>query len=242
MSGWMGIFDNDSRFGRMVTKWGILIAANLMFLLFSLPVFTIGASLCGLYSVVLGCQRGDGILNPFQVFWRGFTDNFRHGTIFWLGILGGLILCRLEIFWCSQFPGPARFFQYGLESLTMMFFVFAMYIFPVLAAFRAPFARQISNALFFAGRSIPVLLLSGILFSGTLGITLLYPEWRPLFAFYWCFCGFSVLSWLHSKLLLRLFTPYLPKVNGFRQGKEETLHEKKPDQESSLNEMKRMGM
>ncbi len=36
---------NESPFGRLMTKVGIIICANLMFILFSLPVVTIGASL-----------------------------------------------------------------------------------------------------------------------------------------------------------------------------------------------------
>ena len=35
---------NDSAFGRLMTRCGVVIGANLMFVLFSLPVITIGAS------------------------------------------------------------------------------------------------------------------------------------------------------------------------------------------------------
>ena len=34
---------SESTFGRLMTKIGIIICANLMFVLFSLPVLTIGA-------------------------------------------------------------------------------------------------------------------------------------------------------------------------------------------------------
>ena len=37
--------DNDSFFGRFMTKLGIIIAANIMFVLLSIPFFTIGAGL-----------------------------------------------------------------------------------------------------------------------------------------------------------------------------------------------------
>ena len=37
-----GFLDNDSFFGRFMTKLGIIIAANIMFVLLSIPFFTIG--------------------------------------------------------------------------------------------------------------------------------------------------------------------------------------------------------
>ena len=42
-----GFLDNDSFFGRFMTKLGIIIAANIMFVLLSIPFFTIGAGLSG---------------------------------------------------------------------------------------------------------------------------------------------------------------------------------------------------
>ena len=62
----------DSAFGRVMTKIGIIIAANLMFVLFSLPIVTIGASYAGLYRVMLKTLRSGGVTNPFKQFWLGF--------------------------------------------------------------------------------------------------------------------------------------------------------------------------
>lgn len=239
MSVWMGLFDNESRFGKAVTKLGILIGANLMFVFFSLPVVTMGASLCGLYYVILKCQRGDGMLNPFRTFWKGFADNFKEATFFWIAILGGLTLIRLEIFWCSQFSGPVREFRYGLEGLAVMLLVFGMYVFPVLSAFRAPVGRQISNALFFAGRSVLILLLLGISWAAPFALTYLFGDWLPLAAFFWCFFGFSGLAWLQGGLLLHLFTPYLPAGKDLSQPVEGN---RKKHIRATLGEMRRMGM
>ena len=48
-----GFLDNDSFFGRFMTKLGIIIAANIMFVLLSIPFFTIGAGFSALYYVLL---------------------------------------------------------------------------------------------------------------------------------------------------------------------------------------------
>ncbi|MCD7843485.1 MAG: YesL family protein, partial [Clostridiales bacterium] len=71
-----GFLSNDSAFGRLMTRLGIIIAANIMFAIFSLPVVTIGASYVALYHVMFKTLRGDGVINPFKQFWIGFKTNF----------------------------------------------------------------------------------------------------------------------------------------------------------------------
>ena len=57
---------NESSFGRVMTKIGIIICANLMFVFFSIPVVTIGASLTAMYHVMLKTLRGKGNINPMH--------------------------------------------------------------------------------------------------------------------------------------------------------------------------------
>ena len=64
---------NESSFGKFMTKFGIIVCANLMFVLFSLPMVTIGASYVALYHVMLKTLRGDGVLNPFKQLFKVFS-------------------------------------------------------------------------------------------------------------------------------------------------------------------------
>lgn len=75
---------NESSFGKVMTKIYIIICANLMFVLFSLPIVTIGASYAALDHVMLKTLRGDGNLSPFKQFWIGFKTNFKQATIAWV--------------------------------------------------------------------------------------------------------------------------------------------------------------
>lgn len=106
------IFDNDSVFGQLMTRCGTIIAANLLFLLFSTPVVTTGAAWTALHYTMMKMLREKEI-NPFKTFWNGFRTNWKQSTLafssasFLLGILA------LEIFWCSQFTGFLSWFTYG---------------------------------------------------------------------------------------------------------------------------------
>ena len=79
-----GFLDNDSFFGRFMTKLGIIIAANIMFVLLSIPFFTIGAGFSALYYVMFRTLRSEGVVNPFKEFWTGLRVNFKQATISWI--------------------------------------------------------------------------------------------------------------------------------------------------------------
>ena len=70
-----GFLDNDSFFGRFMTKLGIIIAANIMFVLLSIPFFTIGAGFSALYYVMFRTLRSEGVVNPFKEFWTGARES-----------------------------------------------------------------------------------------------------------------------------------------------------------------------
>ena len=64
-----------------MTHCGVAIGANLMFVLFSLPVITTGAAWTALEYTMLRAERGDGVINPFKEFWKGFKATWKQSTI-----------------------------------------------------------------------------------------------------------------------------------------------------------------
>ena len=79
-----GIFNNESPFGRAMNLCGIVIIANILFVLVSMPVVTAGPAFVAMYHVMLRFLRSDGDINPFKEFWIGLKNNFRQAIIVWL--------------------------------------------------------------------------------------------------------------------------------------------------------------
>lgn len=72
-----------SRFCVMLVK---LLGLNMLTLLFSIPVITIGASLTAMYDILLKLFRGDE--EPFaKRFVASFRENFKQSTLLWLPFL-----------------------------------------------------------------------------------------------------------------------------------------------------------
>ena len=101
---------NDSPFGRLMTKIGIIICANLMFILFSLPVVTIGASYAALYRVMFKTMRSGGVTNPFKQFWLGFKTSFLQATIVWVIYAALMIFGYFDVQICLSAGEPISYF------------------------------------------------------------------------------------------------------------------------------------
>ena len=71
----------SEKLSKIVTLTGTAVLINVMFLLFSLPIVTIGQSWCGLMTAIRYNIRGDGW---FQGFWTGFKRRFLRGTVAWI--------------------------------------------------------------------------------------------------------------------------------------------------------------
>ena len=238
-----GFLDNDSAFGRLMTRCGVLIAANVLFALSTVPIVTVGAGWAALYHVLLRTLRGDGELNPFREFWKGWKTNWKQATVCWLAILFLLVFLALEWYWCGQFGGAFLQWRFGLVMIAAAVILLAIYLFPTMAAFEASIPDLLRFSLYFALKK-PLYLIV-ILFFHLFPPLLTYSDLGtlPLYAFLWCTIGFAAIGMLTATLLLQEFQPFLPAVDAcgdFITDDDESGGEK--SESEILEEMKKLGM
>lgn len=88
----MKIFSYESRFSQLLLKLCYSCFLNFLWLLCSIPIFTIGASTTALYYVSLKIVR-DEENHIAKAFFKSFRQNFKQATVLWLILLGiGLFL------------------------------------------------------------------------------------------------------------------------------------------------------
>ena len=133
------LFGEESPVGRFLNRMFVIVASNLLFVLFSVPVVTIGASLSALNYTMMKYRRGDRHFKVASMFWRGFRESFAKATVCFV-VYGLLMLFQvLEISWCRQFTGPVALFQYALVGLmvleTIVAICVALYVVPLVATY-----------------------------------------------------------------------------------------------------------
>ena len=190
----------------MMTKCYIIIGANLMFVLFSLPVATIGPALASLYYVMLECLWHDSSINPFAGFWKGFRANFVQGILCELLFAAAGLLLFLDIRFCRQ--QEWNLFLVLLYAILILLVITGSFLFPVMAAFRDSIPHLIRNALFFAFRRPWKLIPVTVLPLAAAAVTVLDEHMRPLYGFLWVTCLAGLLAMLTSAVLINDFAPY----------------------------------
>ncbi len=89
------LFGIDSPLMGALMKIGDLLCLSVLWLVFSLPILTIGASSAALYAAVYHCLRR-GKPGLWKHFWNAFRENFKRSTLAWLIELAVLAVFFLD--------------------------------------------------------------------------------------------------------------------------------------------------
>lgn len=137
----------DSKLTRALS-WAIdLVCAGLLWCLFSLPVFTIGASGTALYYAAVKCIRHDrGTL--WKVFWQGFRSNFKSATKLWLVYLAAMAAGYANVAAARQLGGAG---DPPLMALAGAIFLPVALTLPWLFAYVSRFENSLAGSLKFVG-------------------------------------------------------------------------------------------
>ncbi|MCR5641108.1 MAG: YesL family protein [Lachnospiraceae bacterium] len=133
---------------RVLNRCTDLVVLNLLFLLCSLPIVTIGAALSGMYTVTLRSIRyGDGYVIP--TFFKGFKESFRQATISWLITLGVGVLLFVDVrFWSAMDAGVVGSTMMMVSiAVGILFLMVASWAFPLIAKMEDSLGHMWQNAL-----------------------------------------------------------------------------------------------
>ena len=214
MNTWLqGFLDNDSFFGKLMTKIGIIIAASLMFAVFSIPFVTIGAGLVALYHVMFKTLRNGGICNPFKEFWAGFKSNFKQATITWVIFVAVIGFITVDIQISGQSEGMVRSFEFPLLVIGAIFVFIYLYMLPTTAAFNGTIVQHIKDSLYFIVKAPLRFIVIAFFDIFPLVLTFTDPKYLPLYGFIWVTCGFGLVTMLGARLLLPVFRPFLDDID-----------------------------
>ena len=141
----MGIFNMDSGFARFMNRAIDVLELNILWIIFSLPIFTIGASTCAAYYVTLKMvDEEEGYVG--KMFVKAFKDNFKQGTIMWL--LTGPSIYACYLIWQVISKGENINFLVITGAILFTAFVlfFSLYAYPLLARYENTIPKTIKNS------------------------------------------------------------------------------------------------
>ena len=208
-----GFFNYDNPVWRFIGKFGDLILLNILWLVFSIPIFTIGASTTAVYYVTLKLARDDDGYT-IRSFFKSFKENFKQATIIWLILLViGAILGVDLYFFARVYTGTGTLKTVMLTVFLALIIVYAavfMYIFPLQSRFVNTVKRTFFNAFFMSlrhlFRTIGMIVINGVLVA--VGFVFMVPPVLMIFMLF----GFPILAFINSYILAPVFELYMPKT------------------------------
>lgn len=168
------MFQSDNLLSRVLTKVFDLCLLNILFLITSLPIFTIGVSLSALYTVTLAMSKNEE--SPvFKMYFRMWKQNFKKGMIAGLVLLGivALLIFDMWIWWNSRISYRMFFMIATLVLLSLVIMV-SNWVFPLIAKFENSVKNMFKNAMIFSMRYAIVSFCMGIVMVGYMALILKY--------------------------------------------------------------------
>ncbi len=206
-----GLFNYDNPVWRFIGKFFDILILNILWMVCSIPIFTIGASTTAVYYVTLKLVR-DEEGSTVKAFFKSFRENFKQATAIWIVLLiaGIIIAGDLYFFIRVQNVSPtlrmvmlAIFAGFGL-----IWSGIALFVFPLQCRFYNPVRRTLFNAFFMSIRHF----LQTI---GILVIDLAIPALAffvlPIIQPFLFLFGFPLFAFINSFMFVGIFDKYMPK-------------------------------
>lgn len=209
-----GIFNYDNPVWRYIGKFGDLMLLNVLWIICSIPIFTIGASTTAVYYVTMKLVRNDDGYT-FRSFFKSFKENFKQATIIWLLMLAtGIILGFDLYFFLMVVNGNSMFrtiFTAVIGAFTIIWLFIFSYVFPLQCRFYNPVKKTLFNAFFMSIRhffqTLGMLALDVFLLVASYFSLFYAPQFTVMVILF----GFPLMAFINSYILNSVFNKYIPK-------------------------------
>ena len=192
-----------------LNKFGGYIAdtliMSLMWLLFSLPIFTIGASTAALFYVSTRriAEREGYITSDF---WHAFKANFKKGTALWLMVLVVGLILVFNIMNVEHAGALASFIWIAQYIFLLQLWFICIFLFPLTARFDMGIIQTIKSSFFMGNRHLLTSLTCTVLMVAIV-ISIFVTNGIMFFA------APGVYAMLASYMIMRVFKKYRPEMD-----------------------------
>lgn len=206
-----GFFNYDNPVWRFIGKFFDVLILNILWVVCSIPIVTMGASTTAVYYVTLKLVR-DEEGSTIKSFFKSFKENFKQSTIIWLIMLAAGAIIGFDLYFFMMLQTENSMLRTVMLALFIGFAIvylgISLFVFPLQSRFYNPVGKTLFNAFFMSVRHFFLTL-------GMLAIDialpalafLVLPLLQPLLMLF----GFPLIAFINSYMLAGIFDKYMPK-------------------------------
>lgn len=200
-------FSIDSPLMRGMSKVADLMILNLLVILTSIPIITIGASMSAMHYVLIKINKDEGSYVA-KMYLKAFKENFAQGTMLWLVNIAGIALFAYDVyvffFANNTLPTLALIF---VLAVGILFIMTTIYFYPLQARFINPVGKTIRNAFFVMILNFPKSILIMLIYSVPFLMVIFASFFIPAVLLFGC----TVPGYFAVKLYSKVFAKIEPK-------------------------------
>jgi len=200
----MRIFHPDSWLMQKLSLLFDIMVLNVLTILCSAPIITMGAAVTALYDSVwrLRHQRG----NLLRDYFRAFRSNFGKATLLFLPLLLlGLVIGYGALLVYLNYETGMRSVMFPLIIGTVLWSLIVSWVFPLQSRFESPFLRVYVNAFLCALRYLPRTIIMAVLNLLPVFLLCFATNLFLNLSILWCFLWFALSAYL---IICLLDTPF----------------------------------
>ncbi|HLV09563.1 MAG TPA: DUF624 domain-containing protein [Halanaerobiales bacterium] len=148
----LNLFRVDSPLYKFMNMFYNLLVLNFLWILFSIPLFTIGASTTALFYVTRKIFKDRDYSTPVKGFWKSFKGNFRQATVIWLILSLFLMMILFNIRNIHIVGNLSGFFIVVYYVILAELIIISIYIFPLLSRYYIKTADAFKASFFIGNR------------------------------------------------------------------------------------------
>lgn len=171
------IFAYDSPLIQSINKIVDCVFLSLLWLLFSIPVITLGASTSALYYTVNKVIHHNRS-HVFREFWSSFKSSFKQSTIVWLILLVLIYVLGIDCIYVYRLSVAGKTSMWIIApfvATAVVATMWAFYVFAYIARFHNNLKSIMKNSLFFVIRHLLRSVLVVAVFAAATALTLFLP-------------------------------------------------------------------
>lgn len=199
------IFSYDNKFFQGIGKLVDCFYISVLWIVFSLPIITVGASTTAMYYAVNKVLRGNRSY-VWRSFWDSFKSNFKQSTILWLICLVAGSILGVDIYLTRAFleNGEAMGVLYYIFLILCIFLIlWGIYLFSYTARFENTTKEILKNCGIIAVANLPKTVLLFVVLVAGIVLGMFIPGIIPLIP--------AMVTWVMNVIIESVYRKYMSK-------------------------------
>ena len=188
-------------FRNTLTFLGDIVLLNLLFLVCSIPIVTIGAAATACYAGVSRTLQKKETGLVYRTFFQDFKAAFRQATACWLIELAAILILLGDLWYAVEYSEPDNtFFIIFAAVVGAGILLASLWLYPLIARFLNTLGGHLKNAFLLAFAQFPRTLLALVIWVVTLGLPLAVYEVYAYLGWLWLAGGIALPMYWTVKL------------------------------------------